>query len=359
MSLVKPLQVGKIAAPNRIFMAPLTRCRSVEYTHVPTPLMAEYYAQRAGAGLLIAEATMVADKQSGFGREPGVYSAEQVAGWKAGTDAVHAKGGRIVLQIWHGGRAAVPENSHGEPAIAPSAVGIEGHQVGAEFNLKGEKIPYSVPREMTADDIAGAVRAFAAATTNALEAGFDGVEVHAANGYLIHQFLDEGSNKRTDAYGGSLENRARFLLEVLDAVIGVAGADRVGIRLSPLNSFNGMVGGAPEELTTYLAKAFEARKLAYLHMMRADFFGVQKGDVLSAARAAFSGPLVANMGYTLEEAEAAVADGAVDAVAFGTKFLANPALVERYVAKKPLNAPNPATFYTQGAAGYTDYPVAA
>jgi len=352
--LFDALAIGALHAPNRILMAPLTRARAGE-AHLPNAMMAEHYAQRATSGLLIAEATMVQESNSAFWKEPGVYSAEQIAGWKLVTDAVHAKGGRIFLQIWHGGRATHPLLSGGQQPVAPSAIAIANDTV----HTPQGKQPYVTPHALTDEEIPGIVAAFRQAAENAKAAGFDGVEVHGANGYLIDQFLRDGSNQRTGAYGGSREHRARFLFEVLDAVIGVWGSDRVGLRLSPLNSFNDMRDSDPIGLVTWLAGELNRFQLAYLHLMRADFFGVQKGDVVTPVRAAYQGVLIGNMGYSPDEAEAAVQSGALDAVAFGTSYLANPDLPERIKAKAPLNAPNPATFYTEGPAGYNDYPTMA
>lgn len=349
--LFSPLQAGALTLPNRILMAPLTRCRA-DADHVPTPLMAEYYAQRASAGLIIAEATMAIEGNSSFWMEPGIYSDVQVQGWKLVTDAVHAKGGQIVLQIWHGGRACHPLLNAGAQPVAPSALPILGDEV---HTPEGKK-PYVTPRELRDDEIPGIVAGFKHAAENAKAAGFDGVEIHGANGYLLDEFLRDGSNKRTGPYGGSIENRARLMLEVLDVTISVWGADRVGIRISPLNSYNTMIDSDPVGITTYLAHQFNERKIAYLHVMRSDFFQAQQGDVMSPARAAFHGVLIGNMGYTADEAEQAINDGKLDAVAFGTSFLANPDLPARIAAKATLNAPNAAKFYSPGAEGYTDYP---
>ena len=348
--LFEPLQVGALKLPNRILLAPLTRTRaSVE--HLPNDLMAEYYAQRASGGLLITECTMVAPNTSAFMAEPGIYSDEQVQAWKKVTSAVHAKGGHIFMQIWHPGRAAHPAINGGIETVSSSAIAIEG-----EIYTPQGKVPHAVPCALRADEIPGIVAAFAQAAKNAIAAGFDGVEVHGANGYLIDQFLRDGANKRTDAYGGSLENRARFLIEVLTAVTAAIGANRVGLRLSPLNSYNSMIDSDPIGWIGGLAERLSAFKLAYLHVMRADFFQKQTGDVMSVARAKYQGVLVGNMGYTPEEAEKAIAAGQLDAVAFGTSFLANPDLPERIRAGAALNAANPDTFYTPGPEGYTDYP---
>ena len=351
MSLFSPLSAGSLHLPNRILMAPLTRCRA-DAEHNPTPVMAEYYAQRSGAGLIIAEATMVMEGNSAFWREPGIYSDTQVQGWKTVTDAVHAKGGRIVLQLWHGGRACHPLLNHGAQPVAPSALPITGDEV---HTPEGKK-PYVTPRELRDDEIPGIVAGFQKAAENALKAGFDGVEVHGANGYLLDEFLRDGSNKRGGPYGGPLENRARLMIEVLDAVIGVWGADRVGLRISPLNSYNSMVDSDPVALTRHIARQCETRGIAYLHVMRADFFQAQQGDVLTPAREEFKGVLIGNMGYSANEAAQAVADGKIDAAAFGVPFLANPDLPARFAAQAALNDADPATFYTPGPRGYTDYP---
>lgn len=351
MHLLSPLTAGALQLPNRVLMAPLTRCRA-DADHNPTPLMAEYYAQRASAGLIIAEATMVMEGNSSFWMEPGIYSDAQIKGWKAVTDAVHAKGGQIVLQLWHGGRACHPLLNGGAQPVAPSAIPITGDEV---HTPEGKK-PYVTPRELRDDEIPGIVAGFKKAAENAKAAGFDGVEVHGANGYLLDEFLRDGANKRSGPYGGSIENRARLMLEVLDAAISVWGADRVGLRISPLNSYNSMIDSDPVAITTYIAQQCSTRGIAYLHVMRSDFFQAQQGDVLTPARQHFKGVLISNMGYTADEAEQAISEGKLDAVAFGTSFLANPDLPARIAAKAPLNAPNPAKFYSPGPEGYTDYP---
>ena len=350
-SLFSPLKLGAITLPNRILMAPLTRCRSDE-THLANALMAEHYAQRASAGLLIAEATMAMEGNSAFWKEPGIYSPAHAAAWKLVTDAVHAAGGRIFLQVWHGGRACHPLLNGGRQPVAPSALAIAGDEV---HTPEGKK-PYVVPHELRDDEIPEVVAGFARAAAYAKDAGFDGVEVHGANGYLLDEFLRDGSNRRSGRYGGPLENRARLLFEVLDAVNGVWGSDRVGLRISPLNSYNDMRDSDPVGLATWLAASLNDFGLAYLHVMRGDFFGQQKGDVMTPVRQHYKGVLIGNMGYSTAEAEEAVRDGKLDAVAFGTAFLANPDLPARIRAGAPLNAPNPATFYTPGAAGYNDYP---
>ncbi|MCA0188499.1 MAG: alkene reductase [Proteobacteria bacterium] len=350
-ALFKPLQAGALTLPNRILMAPLTRCRA-EDGHVPGELIATHYAQRASAGLIIAEATMAMAGNSAFWHEPGIYSDAQVAGWKKTTDAVHQAGGRIVLQIWHGGRACHPLLNDGAQPVAPSAIAITGDEV---HTPEGKK-PYVMPRPLRDDELPGIVAGFRHAAENARLAGFDGIEVHGANGYLLDEFLRDGSNTRSGPYGGPIENRARLLLEVLDACCEVWSSDRVGLRLSPLNSYNSMRDSDPVGLITWLAQRLNAYRLAYLHVMRGDFFGQQKGDVLSPAREHYEGVLIGNMGYSAQEAATAIETGLLDAVAFGVPFLANPDLPARFKVGAGLNAPNPATFYSPGAEGYTDYP---
>ncbi len=351
-ALFTPVQLGSISLKNRIIMAPLTRCRA-DADHIPTAIMAEYYAQRASAGLLIAEATMVIEGNSAFGgREPGIYSSAQVAAWKKVTDAVHAKGGKILLQIWHGGRACHPLLNNGAQPVAPSALRITNDET---YTPQGKK-PYEVPRELRDDELPGIVAGFRTAAQNAQLAGFDGVEVHGANGYLLDEFLRDGSNHRTGPYGGPIANRARLLLEAVDAAISVWGADRVGVRVSPLNSYNDMKDSDPVALISYVAAQLDAKKIAYLHVMRGDFFGVQKADVVTPARAAFHGALVGNMGYTPAEAAAAVTAGTLAAVAFGHHYVSNPDLAERVRDGVALVEPNSATLYSNGPEGYIDYP---
>ena len=348
--LFNPLKIGALTLPNRILLAPLTRTRA-DAGHMPNALMAEYYSQRATGGLLITECTMVAPGTSAFINEPGIYNDAQIAGWKKVTEAVHAKGGRIFMQIWHAGRAAHPDMNDGVATVSSAAIAIDG-----ETHTPKGKVPNAVPQALTVEEIPAIVAAYAQGAKNAIAAGFDGVEVHGANGYLIDQFLRDTPNQRTDGYGGSLENRARFLFEVLTAVTAAIGADKVGLRLSPLNSYNSMKDSDPIALITFLAEKLNAFHLAYLHVMRADFFGAQKGDVLTVTREKYQGVLVGNMGYSAEEAEAAIAAGTLDAVAFGTAFLANPDLPARIKTKAALNTPDQSTFYSPGAKGYTDYP---
>jgi N-ethylmaleimide reductase len=350
-TLFTPLKVGALTLPNRILMAPLTRCRADD-DHVPGDLMAEYYAQRASAGLIIAEATMVIAGNSSFWHEPGIYSDAQIAGWRKTTDAVHQAEGRIFLQIWHGGRACHPLLNNGNQPIAPSPIPITNDEV---HTPEGKK-PYVVPRELRDDEIPDIISGFKQAAVNAKAAGFDGIEVHGANGYLLDEFLRDGANQRTGAYGGSLANRARLMLEVIEAVSTVWGSDRVGLRLSPLNSYNSMIDSDPVGLSAWMAETLNTYNLAYLHMMRSDFAQQQSGDVMTPVREKYQGVLIGNMGYTAEEANAAIESGMLDAVAFGTSFLANPDLPERMKQNATLNQPDAATFYSPGPVGYTDYP---
>lgn len=349
--LLEPFNLGDIAIKNRVIMAPLTRCRALE-NHVPSPLMVEYYAQRASAGLIIAEATMAMENASAFWMEPGIYSQEQVAAWKNVTDAVHAKGGKIVLQIWHGGRACHPLLNADTVPVAPSAVAI-AH--GETHTPQGSK-PYTVPHALTLDEIPIIVEGFKNAAMNAKKAGFDGVEVHGANGYLIDEFLRDRSNKRTDSYGGSYENRARFLFEVLDAVCEVWGSKKVGLRVSPLNSYNDMIDSDPIAFYTWLSGELNRFDLAYMHVMRSDFFAQQSGEVMSPIRQIYKGNIIGNMGYTPQEAAGAIDAQKLDAVAFGVSYIANPDLVERIRDNVTLNEADSDTFYTPGEKGYTDYP---
>ncbi|WP_371188767.1 alkene reductase [Thalassotalea maritima] len=348
--LLNEIQLGDITLSNRVLMAPLTRTRASG--DIPNELMAEHYAQRASAGLLIAEATAVTENGVAFFNGPGIYSQAHVDGWKKVTDAVHNKGGKIFLQIWHGGRACHPDLNNGITPVAASPLAITNDEV---HTPEGKKA-YTVPRALELDELPAIIDGFKQAAIYAKQAGFDGVEVHAANGYLLDNFLRDGSNQRNDEYGGSMENRARLLFEVLDAVVEVWGAGRVGIRTSPLNGFNSMSDSDPVGLTRYIAERLNDYNLAYWHLMRADFLQQQTGDVMTPAREIYQGNLVGNMGYSADEAEQAIINQQMDAVAFGVPFIANPDLVERLAANAELNEADPNTFYMGGAQGYTDYP---
>ena len=354
-TLFDPIRIGALDLASRIVMAPLTRCRAGP-GQVPTALMAEYYAQRAdpasGAGLIVSEATQVCPEGQGYLDTPGLHSAAQVAGWRRVTGAVHARGARIVAQLWHVGRISHVSLQPGGRAPVSSSAKV----AQVKTRTAAGREPVSSPRALVTEEIPGIVEQYRAAALRALDAGFDGVEVHAANGYLLDEFLRDGANKRTGPYGGPVANRARLLCEVVEAVCAVCGSDRVGVRLSPLNSYNSMIDSDPIGLATWLASRLNDFDLAYLHLMRGDFFRQQGGDVLTPVRASYRGTLIGNMGYSADEADAAIAAGQLDAVAFGTAFLANPDLPERIRMGAPLNTPDPATFYTPGPAGYTDYP---
>ena len=349
--LFTPLNIGALTLANRMLMAPLTRCRADE-NHVPTALMAEHYSQRASAGLIIAEATAAMDGCSAFGAEPGIYNDAQVAGWKLVTDAVHAKGGQIVLQIWHGGRACHPLLNGGKVPVAPSAIAITND----EIHTPDGKFPYTVPRALLDEEIPTIIAGFKTAAINAKAAGFDGVEIHAANGYLLDEFLRDGSNKRSGAYGGSIENRARFAIEVAKAIVAEIGADRTGIRISPMGGTGGLDEGADAaDLYRYLVTELNKLGLAYLHILHTG-----QDKLIEDLRQIWKGPLLINRpDATPENLDQDVKTGLADLVPVGKMALANPDLVARLQKKAALNAPNPATFFSPGPAGYTDYPTLA
>lgn len=345
-ALFQPLQVGELSLPNRIVMAPLTRCRAGA-TRVPNELMRDYYVQRASAGLIIAEATAVTPMGIGYPDTPGIWSSEQAEGWKRVTEAVHGAGGRIVLQLWHVGRVSHPAYLNGAQPVAPSAIAAQGH-----VRLLRHDEPYPVPRALASDEIPGIISAYREAAKNAHAAGFDGVELHGANGYLLDQFLQDSSNKRTDSYGGTIENRARLMLEVTDAVIEVWGAGRVGMHLAPRGDSHSMGDSDPRATFGYVARELGKRKIAFVCAREEpgeDSLGVHlKKD--------FGGVYIANEGLSPEAAEQIVASGEADAVAFGRLFIANPDLPERVRKHAHLNEPDAETFYSGGTHGYTDYP---
>ncbi len=354
MDLFTPIQVGPYTLPNRIVMAPLTRCRAGE-GNVPTLLNVNYYVQRASAGLIISEATQVSQQGMGYPATPGIYSSEQIAGWRLVTDAVHQQGGRIFLQLWHVGRSS---HSSFQPdrvlPVAPSAIAIEGELLTYE----GMK-PYETPRALELSEISGIVEQFRQGAKNALEAGFDGVEIHGANGYLLDQFLRDGANKRTDEYGGSIENRARLHLEITEAVIGVWGSNQVGMRLSPSSTFNSMSDSNPEATFGYLVEQLNRFNLAYLHLLEPSESDLRHGGhavPTAYFRPIYQGNLMANWDYDQTKADAAIASGNADLISFGKAFIANPDLPERFKLNAPLNPPDPNTFYGGGEHGYTDYP---
>ncbi len=353
-ALFQPLTIGAIRAPNRVVMAPLTRNRASHDTLAPHALNAEYYAQRASAGLLITEASQISQQGQGYAWTPGIYSDAQVEGWKLVTDAVHKAGGRIVIQLWHVGRISHTslQPNNGAP-VAPSAI-----RANAKTFIETGFVDVSEPRALTIDEIAGIVADYAKAAENAKRAGFDGVEIHAANAYLIEQFLKDGTNKRNDAYGGSIENRVRFALEVTDAILKVWDKGHVGIRLSPVTTANDITDSDPQPVYNHLVEELAKRGLAYIHVVEGATGGPR--DVApfdyAALKQRFPGAYIANNGYDRDLAAKHVTSGAADAVAFGVPFIANPDLVERLRLNAPLNAPDKATFYGGGAEGYTDYP---
>jgi N-ethylmaleimide reductase len=351
--LFTPLKAGDFVLPNRVVMAPLTRNRAGA-GNVPNALNALYYAQRASAGLLISEASQISATGQGYPATPGIHSAEQVAGWRLVSEAVHAAGGRMVLQLWHVGRISHRSfQPGGALPVAPSAI----RPAGQAFTTAG-LVDFETPRALETQEIAGIVRDYADAAARAIEAGFDGVEIHAANGYLIDQFLRDGSNRRTDQYGGSIENRTRFLAEILEAVTQRIGAGRTGMRISPEQAFNDMRDSAPQGLFNRVAELARSAGLAYLHVVEGDMTG-GPGDGIDYAvlRKLFGGAYIANLDYDAERARTAVRSGRADAVAFGKAYIANPDLVTRLQLDAPLNTPVVATFYGGGAPGYTDYPV--
>ncbi|MDE2240787.1 MAG: alkene reductase [Rhodospirillales bacterium] len=346
-SLFDPLELGELTLPNRIIMAPLTRCRASE-GRVPNALMAEYYAQRADAGLIISEATSVTPMGVGYPDTPGLWSEEQVEGWKLVTKAVHQKGGRIFAQLWHVGRISAPLYLNGELPVAPSAIAAKGH-----VSLVRPQQEFVTPRALETSEIPGIIECYRKAAMNAQMAGFDGVEIHGANGYLLDQFLQDSTNKRTDEYGGSIANRARLLLEVTDAVASVFGPELVGVHLAPRCDSHNMGDSNPLATFTYVAHELREKGIAFICARE------HQGDdsIGPQIKKAFGGVYIANEGFTKESAEAALAAGTADAVAWGKTFIANPDLVTRFANNAKLNVPVPDTFYGQGSTGYTDYSV--
>ena len=344
--LFQPLQVGALTLPNRVIMAPLTRCRAGE-GRVPTDLMAEYYRQRAGAGLIITEATSVDPMGVGYPNTPGIWSEAQVEGWKKITAAVHEAGGRIFMQLWHVGRISDPIYLDGKLPVAPSAIKPAGH-----VSLVRPMKDFETPRALETHEIPAIVEAYRRGAENAQRAGFDGVELHGANGYLLDQFLQSGSNHRTDEYGGSLENRARLMLEAVDAAISVWGANRVGLHLAPRGDSHDMGDANPEETFTYVAREMGKRGLAFLFTRE----GQDEPRISPLMKQAFGGVLIANQQLDISTAERLIENGEADAAAWGKLFIANPDLPARLAAGSPLNEPHAETFYGSGPVGYTDYP---
>jgi N-ethylmaleimide reductase len=350
-TLFSPYELGDLQLKNRFAMSPMTRSRAIE-GRVPNPLAAEYYAQRASAGLIITEATQVSPQGIGYVRTPGIHSAEQVAGWKKITDAVHKAGGKIFLQLWHVGRISHSDFHSGKPPVAPSAIAA----IGKTFTPEGQK-DFSTPRALDTSELPGIVEDFRRGAENAKAAGFDGVEIHGANGYLLDQFTRDGTNKRTDNYGGSLENRLRFPLEVVDAVIGVWGASRVGYRLSPYFTGHSMSDSNPLATFSQLTDELNKRKLAYIHVIDSPKASQRISPVL---RELFDGTYIVAEGFDQDSASKAIASSETDLVAFGKPFISNPDLPQRYKNSAPVAAWDNATFYQGGPKGdqqgYTDYP---
>ena len=352
LDLFSPAQLGAISLKNRLVMAPLTRSRAPKENGVPQLMNVTYYEQRASAGLIVTEATPISAMGHGYPFLPGIYTDEQVAGWKKVVDAVHAKGGKMVLQLWHVGRISHPSllPNHVLP-VAPSAI----KPAGQLYTYDG-MVDFVEPRALDASELPALVVDYVHATQCALAAGFDGVEIHSANGYLLDQFLRDGTNKRTDNYGGSFENRARLLMEVTKAVVAVAGSDKVGIRLSPVNPFNDISDSNPQALFNYVVTELNQFNLAYLHVIEGDVGGMAQAFDFVALRKLFKNAYMANLGYDKARGNAAIASGHADVIAYGVPFIANPDLVERYKINAPLNEANPDLFYGGDEKGYTDYP---
>lgn len=360
-TLFDSLKLGDITIKNRIIMAPLTRMRSKQPGNIPYELNAKYYAQRATAGLIISEATQISQQGQGYPATPGIHSKEQVAGWKLITDAVHKNGGKIFLQLWHVGR--ISHSSHqpnGGLPVAPSAIKPSGKVFTADW----KQADYETPHALTIEEIQAILGDYKKAAQNAKDSGFDGVEVHGANGYLLDQFLQDGSNKRADSYGGSIENRARFLLEAVDLVISVWGKERVGVRLSPYGTFNDMSDSDPIALFGYVMKELSNRGIAYVHVIEPRATSAGGNDTVAKDmpstselfKKSFNGVFISAGGYTPDTAKKTVEIGNADAVAFGRLYIANPDLPERMKEDAELNPYNRATFYGGTEAGYTDYP---
>lgn len=346
LKLLEPLSVGDLKLANRILMAPLTRCRA-SAGRVPNPMMRDYYVQRASAGLILSEATSVTPMGVGYPNTPGIWSPEQTAGWKQITDGVHAVGGKIFLQLWHVGRMSDPLYLDGALPVAPSAIAPKGH-----VSLVRPMKSFVTPRPLERSEIPGIIEAYRLGAANALAAGFDGVEIHGANGYLLDQFLQDSTNKRTDDYGGPIENRARLMLEVTDAVISVWGAGRVGMHIAPRGDSHDMGDSDLAATFGYVARELGRRKIAFI-CARESVGPKRLGPELKKQ---FGGVYVANEAFTRDAAEQALQAGEADAVAFGKAFIANPDLVKRFVQNAPLNTPDPTTFYGDGPKGYVDYP---
>ena len=357
-SLFDPIEIGDLKLSNRIVMAPLTRNRASANGDCPNELMALYYAQRASAGLIISEGAQISPQGKGYAWTPGIYSAQQIEGWRKVTDTVHAQQGRIFIQLWHVGRISHPSlQPNGQLPVAPSAIAAKAHI----FDGKGF-VPTPKPHALENNEIDEIIEDYRLAATHAKSAGFDGVELHGANGYLIDQFLRDQSNQRSDRYGGSLENRTRFLSEVLTALTKVWPSKRIGVRLSPFSSFNSAADTNPQETFAYVIPKINEFNLGYLHLVEGETGGSRElpaGGNIAKLRSHFDGAYIANNGYNYELAQSQIDRGAADLIAFGKDFISNPDLVERLRRGAPLNIPNQNTFYGGGAEGYTDYPLLA
>jgi N-ethylmaleimide reductase len=355
LNLFDPYNLSGLSLPNRIVMSPMTRTRATE-DDVATDLLREYYVQRASAGLIITECTEVSDQGHGIIRAPGIHRPDQIKGWQSVTEGVHKAGGRIYLQIWHCGRVAHPEMRGGLMPVGPSPIPATG-----DFFLPRGRVEFPIPRQLETSEIPGIVATFAQATRNAQEAGFDGVELHGANGYLQDQFLQDGSNQRADSYGGSIPNRARLMLETLEAMIAAWSASRVGVRLSPSSLLYGMHDSNTLETFSYLVRKLDEMRLDYLHLCEPNAKdlktgGIQILHVAETFRPMTSLPIITGTGFDRSKANAVLSAGDADLVSFGVPYIANPDLVERFRSDAPLNKPDPSTFFGEGPKGYTDYP---
>lgn len=362
--LLEPIDLPSLRLPHRIAMAPLTRSRAGE-GNVPTAMAVEYYRQRAGASLIVTEATQISQQAQGYAWTPGIHTAEQIAGWRAVSEAVHDEGGRIFLQLWHVGRVSHPSfQPGGGLPVAPTATEVPGKTFIVGENGRGVWADIPVPQELTAAGIERIVDDYASAARNALAAGMDGVEIHAGNGYLLDQFINSSSNHRADQYGGSPENRARLLIEVVDRIRKEVASDRIGVRLTPMGRFMGMHDDTPEKTFGYIVDELDKRGLAYLHLVEPEIVGTQKDEkhdprwdaIMMDLRRRYRGVLILAGGYDAEKAEAALASKRADMIAFGRLFIANPDLPDRFKRNAPLNVADPTTFFGGSSAGYTDYP---
>lgn len=357
-TLNEPLSLPAVTTPNRVFMAPMTRMRAAQPGDTATELMAEYYTQRAGAGLIVTEGTQISPEGKGYFATPGIYSTDQVDAWRRVTDAVHARAGRIAAQLWHVGRVTHPDLQDGRPGVSASALPFDGLTTIVDGDGNLVTAPCPTPRDLQADELPRIVEDYSRATRNARRAGFDMVEIHGANGYLLQQFMSTSSNLRTDEYGGSLENRARFPLEVVDAVVEAWDAAHVGMRISPLIKFGGLDDADGLEMGLYIAERLNERNLGYLHLSEPDWAEGPEldDDFRIKLREAFSGVIIAAGGYDAAKAERVLQNGWADAIAFGKAFIANPDLPERLATGADLNPLRPELIYGGGLAGYTDYP---